>query len=84
MNIWVKLKLKLKKNLQTNKYRKALNIILKNVTAYEEKIIVKNEVLVNRLVSNVPAVFANLTSLLKIFSEENIKSIDRRLKNISK
>tara|TARA_B100000676_G_C17919285_1_gene754528 strand:- start:643 stop:786 length:144 start_codon:yes stop_codon:yes gene_type:complete len=42
--------------------------------------IVKKEVFVNKILSNVPSIFAFLTSLLKTFKEENIKSIDIILK----
>tara|TARA_Y100000591_G_C21347555_1_gene457787 strand:+ start:243 stop:383 length:141 start_codon:yes stop_codon:yes gene_type:complete len=45
---------------------------------------VKKEVFVNNILSKVPSVFASLICLLKIFSEENIKSRDTILKNAFK
>jgi len=71
---------RLKKYLQIQRYRAPLKNILKKVKAYEEKMIVKKEVFVNKILSNVPSIFAFLTSLLNTFKEENIKSIDIILK----
>lgn len=59
-------------------------MILKKVRAYDEKIIIKKDVFVKRVLSKVPVVCDCLTSLLKIFREENIKSTAAMFKNTIK
>tara|TARA_Y100001958_G_C21110283_1_gene457440 strand:- start:215 stop:559 length:345 start_codon:yes stop_codon:yes gene_type:complete len=74
----------LKKYLHIKRKKIDLKNNLKKVNAYEEKIIVKKDVFVNKILSNVPRVLAFLTSLLKTFREEDIKSTDIILKKTFK